>query len=56
MRSMLFMYRDWLRAALEHDFHEDPESIVASRLRDHLESATRWLSEDGPMKGSDQAG
>ena len=56
MRSMLLMYRDWLRAALEHEFHEDPESIIASRLRDHLESATRWLSEDGPMKGSDQAG
>ena len=56
MRTMLLMYRHWLLAALEHDFCEDPQSEVALRLRDHLESATRWLSEDGRMKGSDQAG
>ena len=53
---MLLMYRDWLRAALEHDFREDPQSIVASRLRDHLESATGGLIENRLMEAPDQAG
>ena len=56
MRVMLFMYRDCLLAALEHDFHEDPQSIVASRLRDHLKTVVLWLIEDGLMKGPDRAG
>lgn len=56
MRMMLFMYRDWLLAALEHDFREDPQSVIAVRLRDHLESATRWLTDNRLLESSDQLG
>ena len=53
MRVMLFMYRDWLLASLEHDFREDPQSIVASRLRDYLKTVVLWLIENGLMDGPD---
>ena len=56
MRVMLSMYCDWLIAALEQDLSQDLQSIIAARLRDHLESATKWLSENRVRQGPDQAG
>jgi hypothetical protein len=49
-------YYDWLRAALEHDYREDPRSIFASRLRNHLSAVARWLIENPLMDVPGQGG
>jgi hypothetical protein len=56
MHAMVFMYHDWLVATLDQDLYGDPESKIARRLRDHLDSATRWLVENGVMQPPHQAG